>query len=107
MKRMLKLGMVFVMASVVLQANSSAFFKKVDNETLGGGLVGTKAIYVYNKVKEDVKLSEDTMKSVLVVARNGVCSNKDMKKIIDMGISIEYIYIKDEGVGVVNIDSCN
>ena len=103
MIKLLNTFIVTMILATVIFANEAVFFKDIGKEGTGG-TVGTNAIFVY-KVNADI--NNDNIKLVMFEVKKQICAQVDTRSVVeDYGMTVSYIYVSKNGVGVVSVDSC-
>ena len=105
MKKFMKIAGITALFAMMAGANEAGIYTFKDNSA--GGLVGTTQTYVY-KVAENKQFSTSTeAKMGAVVAQRKVCSDPDIKALVDIGLKVKYIYVSPNKLAIILIDKCD
>jgi hypothetical protein len=102
---MKKILSVLAALTVASSATSGTLLPIQNNQATG---VIQNTIFAAYKVADSELPQTDVDTKVLAhMAHNKVCMESDLKKMIEQGISFQYIYIADKNIAVIVVDKCN
>ena len=69
-------------------------------------IVGNNVVTMY-EVENTTKLDRAMVIVVSNIMKEKICGDPDLKKVVDMGLSVTYIYFNDDNAMAVMLDKCD
>jgi hypothetical protein len=100
----MKILLFLVITFSSIFANEGRLFT-FNNGTAGGEVADTMT-FVYQKKKSELTETDEGVRNLARVAKKQICSDKEMKGLVDDGLSVQFIYAAPTKIAIVVIDSC-
>jgi hypothetical protein len=97
-------------SAIIFGANAAdGVHLKINKDDFIGGIVGSQAVFLYKNNDAAAITDPDKLKLMANILKKEICNDKDMRSVIESGISAIFIYPTKnmDAATIVTVENCD